>query len=419
MRGSLLKRTARTPRGMIHIDIDMGQLSLAQQVLQRQSEHADAIGEHLDQYARMTHRELGLILMLFKPIGDAIVDAGVGVSNVSREASSLAAERMGQTVQAYQDAERRVHELMTPVIRMLTGHPLPPYQPPTMPTLGDALDGAPSRYGEPDGNLFNQAFWDGYSMAEWADETGGRLGDRVRSGLSASREVVETSDASSFLPRPQGEDPEIESIRWKAGPIFGGVDWIWEELFGFSLLEEVTKPFVGDWERMREASQAWTHAGDAMDAISQNYMGLLPPLAVWQGKGSEMFLAASGVVSQAHAAVVGPAGMVSTALTALVAACKQAVGLILGFLEDLGYDLMLMAAMAAVPVAGWLVDAAVGAIKIMEWIGKAQKMYSLINIIYDLVSGMVGNVSSTVDTWFRMSDLYEGIVRAGAVRVGI
>ena len=197
-------------------------------------------------------------------------------------------------------------ELLSQVNQMLTGHKLPPYKAPTMPTLGGALDSAPSRYGEPDGNVFNQAFWDGYSAAEWADETGGRIGDRVRSGVSASREVVETSDARSYLPRPQGEDPEIESIRWSAGPIFGGVDWIWEELFGYSLIEEITKPFVGDWERMREASQAWTHAGDALTAISQNYMGLLPPLAVWQGKGSEMFLAAAGVVSQAHTVAAAP-----------------------------------------------------------------------------------------------------------------
>jgi len=400
------------------IDVDMAQLSLAQQLMQRQSEHADAIGKHLDQFARMTASELGLILMLFKPIGDAIVDAGIGATELSHNASALGAERMGQTVEAYQDAERRVHELLSQVNQMLTGHKLPPYKAPTMPTLGGALDSAPSRYGEPDGNVFNQAFWDGYSAAEWADETGGRIGDRVRSGVSASREVVETSDARSYLPRPQGEDPEIESIRWSAGPIFGGVDWIWEELFGYSLIEEITKPFVGDWERMREASQAWTHAGDALTAISQNYMGLLPPLAVWQGKGSEMFLAAAGVVSQAHTVAAAPTGTISLALKGLIFACKQAVSLILGYLQQLSYDLLIMAGMAAVPVAGWLVDAAVGAVKIMEWIAQARKMYKMINMIYDLVSAMVGNISTTVDAALRMSDLYEGIVRAGAVRVG-
>jgi hypothetical protein len=399
------------------VDVDLGQLSLAQQVLTRQGEHADAIGRHLDQYARMTNRELGLILMLFKPIGDAVVDAGIGIANFSRSASELGAERMGQTVEAYAEADRQAYEYMNRVRVAVTGSGLPPYQAPSLPTLGNALEQAPSRYGEPDGNLFNQAFWDGYSMAEWADGTGSRVADRTQVMFSSTRDVVETTDAGSFLTRPQGDDPEIESIRWKAGPIFGGVDWIWEHLFGYSLIEEVTKPFVGDWERMREASQAWTHTGDAMTAISQNYMGLLPPLAVWQGKGSEAFLVAAGVVSQAHTAVVGPAGMISTALTALIAACKQAVGVVLGYLEQLGYDLMLMAAMAAVPVAGWLVDAAIGTIKIMEWIAQARKMYSIINIIYDLVSGMVGNVSSAVDARLRLLDLYEGIVRAGAVRV--
>jgi hypothetical protein len=93
------------------------------------------------------------------------------------------------------------------------------------------------------------------------------------------------------------------------------------------------------------------------------------------------------------------------------------VSLILGYLQQLSYDLMLMAGMAAVPVAGWLVDAAVGAVKIMEWIAQARKMYKMINMIYDLVSGLAGSVGSSVDAALRMSDLYEGIIRAGAVRV--
>ncbi len=117
------------------------------------------------------------------------------------------------------------------------------------------------------------------------------------------------------------------------------MDWLFEELVGYSLLEEVTKPFSGDWERMREAQFAWTHAGDAMSAIGQNAMGLLPPLASWTGKGSEAFVAAAGVMSQAHTVVAGPAGTVATAIKVLILLCKEAVGRILKILARVGRSL--------------------------------------------------------------------------------
>lgn len=398
------------------MDVDTDQLSLAQQVLERQAGHGQAIGEHLETYARLNAGELGLILQLFQPISDGIVDVGKRVADMSSQAFGIGTERMGETVAAYRAAEQTAHDAIAQVAASL-GVDTPPYSPGTAPTLGAAQGGASSRYGEPDGNLFNQAFWDGYSAVEWADGTASGISDRVGDGLSASRTVTEKQDVRSYLPRPQGEDPEIESIRWKAGPIFGGVDWLFEELVGYSLLEEVTKPFSGDWERMREAQFAWTHAGDAMSAIGQNVMGLLPPLASWTGKGSEAFVAAAGVMSQAHTVVAGPAGTVATAIKVLILLCKEAVGKILKILDRLAQKLLRIAAEAAVPVAGWLVAAVEAGIAVYDLIQDARWAYKWINMIYDLVSGMVGNIGTMTDSAMRMADLYEGLARGAAARV--
>lgn len=398
------------------MDIDFTQLSLGQQVLERQSGHADAIGQHLEQYARLNAGELGLILQLFQPISDGIVDAGVKVTQLSSQVFGMGTDRMEQTIAAYRAAEQTAYEAASQVAASL-GASIPPYSPSVTPPLGSAQNSAPSRYGEPDGNLFNQAFWDGASAVEWATGTADQIDSRIGAGLSGSRTVTEAVDVRSYLPTPHGEDPEIESIRWKAGPIFGGVDWVFEKLVGYSLLEEVTKPFSGDWERMREAQFAWTHAGDAMSGIGQNAMALLPPMASWTGKGSEAFAAAAAVMSQAHTAATGPAGTVATSIKVLILLCKEAVGKILKILDRLAQKLLRIAAEAAVPIAGWAVALIESGIAVYDLIQDARWAYKWINMIYDLVSGMVGNIGGVVDNAMRMADLYEGLARGAAARV--
>ncbi|MDL5350371.1 hypothetical protein [Microbacterium sp. zg-YB36] len=397
------------------MDIDFTQLQLAGQVLERQRGHADAIGTHLETYARLNAGELGLILQLVQPISDAMVDAGKKATAFSSLAFNEGTARMEQTVRTYVDAERTAHEATAQVIGMLGGDSAP-YAPPNAPTLGAPQTAAPSRYDEPDGNVFNQAFGDGYSAGEWALGTRDDVAGRAKDARSRSRTVTEAVDVRSFLPTPRGEDPEIESIRWKAGPIFGSVDWVFEKLVGYSLLEEVTKPFSGDWERMREAQIAWTHTGDAMTAVGRNAMGLLPPMASWTGRGSEAFAAAAAVISQAHTAAAGPAGTVASAIKMLILLCKQAVGKILAKLEELSEKLLRIAAKASIPVVGWIAAVADAGLTVHELIKDAQWAYKWINRIYDLASGMVSSIGAIVDNAMRMADLYEGLARGAMAR---
>ncbi|OAN40992.1 hypothetical protein [Microbacterium sp. H83] len=398
------------------MDIILSNMSLATQVLEHQEGHAQAVREHLAQYARLTNGDLGLILQLLQPLNEAVVDAGDKVAEFSGKAFGAGAEKMTQTREIYLEADRAAYEAASAVAGTL-GATMPGYIAPSAPTLGGAQQSAPSRYDDADGNVFNQAFWDGYSMAEWADGTGDQAGRRVADGLSSSRSVSEIVDVRSYLPAPHAEDPEIESIRWKAGVIFGSVDWLFEQLAGFSLLEEATKPFAGNWVRMREASFAWTHTGDALRGLGQNAMGLLPPMASWTGKGSEAFLAAAGVVSQAHTVAAGPAGTVSSALKAIVMLSKEIAGLILKVLKNLERKLMRMAAEAAVPLVGWAAAAVEAGFAVYDLINYAMKIYKWLNRIYDLVSGMASSVADMADNYFRMADLYEGLVRGATARV--
>jgi len=56
-------------------------------------------------------------------------------------------------------------------------------------------------------------------------------------------------------------------------------------------------------------------------------------------------------------------------------------------------------------------------IAVYDLIQDARWAYKWINMIYDLVSGMVGNIGTMTDSAMRMADLYEGLARGAAARV--
>jgi hypothetical protein len=100
----------------------------------------------------------------------------------------------------------------------------------------------------------------------------------------------------------------------------------------------------------------------------------------------------------------------------LAAAVKWVVGKILGLLEKLSYTLLRMAAAATVPVAGWVFGAIYGGLEIMDLVKDVRDAYKWINRIYTLVSSLAGGLGSMFDSFYRMADLTETLVRAGAAR---
>ncbi|MEE9964783.1 MAG: hypothetical protein K4304_06775 [Propionicimonas sp.] len=397
------------------IEVDFPNMSLAAQVMTRQQGHAQAVSTHLQTYAQLSAQDMGMVLQIFQPINQALVDVGCQIMSYSGQGFELGADKMNQSIQAYVDADRKTYEEFRQVLTDL-GIDTPPYSPPAPVTLGDAGDRATAQYSMADGNLYNQAFWDGYQAAQWLDRTATGLGQRAGDALSATRTVAEAVDASSFLTPPQVEDPEVENIRWSAGLILGGVDWIFEQIFGYSLLEEITKPFSGDWVRMKEASTAWVHTGDALTAMGQNTSGMVPALASWTGAGSEAFLVASALVAEAHLALQGPASTIATVIKLIAALAKATVALILKLLEFIQTELLKIAAEAAIPVGGWVLAAVNGVVAAAELVTQVRNAYTLINLLYDFVATATTGLDQLINARLIMVDLVEGLVRAGVAR---
>lgn len=397
------------------MDVDFDSTALAEQLLARQQGHARAMHQHLETYARLDAGEMGLILQMFQPVNDAMLDAGLQVLRLSEQVFGTGADLMGRTRDAYVEADRSAHDALTRVASAY-GVDAPGYVAPVTPRLGAAKQGAPTGYADPYGDVFQQAFRDGYRGAAWVDRTVDQVAERVKDGLSPDPTVSEGQDASAFLVTPHAEDPEIESIRWKAGIVLGGVDWVFEELFGYSLLEEITKPFAGNWVRMREASMAWTHVGDALGAVSANTAGLLPPMSAWTGRGSEAFAGAAAAVSQAHQMVSGPPGTVAALLKGLIFLSKEIAGQIMKLLKRISDRLLRMALEASVPVAGWIVAGVEAVVAVQEVVSDVLKAYKYVNLVYDFVSASVRGQTAVVDSALRIADLVEGLGRGAAAR---
>ncbi|MCL2455438.1 MAG: hypothetical protein FWD18_09125 [Micrococcales bacterium] len=398
------------------MDVDFENLALAEQVLARQKGHAEAIQAHLKTYATLDNQDLGLILQLFRPINDAILWAGDNVVSLSSQVFEAGARKMGETRQTYEEAERAAYEASASVAKKM-GMTVPPYAPPSKPTLGAPKEDAGTFYCYDNENIFSRAFKDGASAREWVEGTADRIAGRVEDGLSGTRTVIETHDVRSYLPTPNASEPEIKNVRWEAGVILGGVDWLFEQLFGYSLLAEVTKPFAGNWTRIGEASISWKHSGDAITAVGENVAGLCPPMASWTGKGSEAFLVVAALASKAHIALQGPAEAVSTMISKLAEVSKMIAKLILKQLKIIQRELLILAAQAAVPVAGWVVAAADTVRKVQVIVDVVRAIYKLLETIYDFVAGTIQAKTQVVDAAFHMVDLYEALVRAAAARV--
>ena len=339
--------------------VDYATMDLARQLMERQADgHLPAMRGMISSWGTLSDSDLGLILQRLKPINDAIVHEGDKVLGKIEEVYSLGSSNMKATLEAYLRADEAAYCEVQKVASEM-GVQLPTYKDPrdSFSSLGAAEQTAPPFYSGGDPDLPVQAFQDGYRSGTFVREQLNQILDRIGETFSADRGLRETVDPQTFLVTPTGSLSEIENLRWSAGIVLGSVDWVFEQIFGFSLLDEVVyKPFAGDWNRVQQASEAWTHVGGALGAVSQNTTGMLPAMAEWTGRGSEAFLRAATVIADADSSLASSAaGAVSVLISGLAILVKEISKAIGRTLETIANFLITKAAEAATPVAGWAV----------------------------------------------------------------
>jgi hypothetical protein len=397
------------------VKVDYNELMLAQQLVERQGAvHATAMTEYVGISCRLQPLDLGLILMQLYPLVEVSVQIGTRVFEGASNLANSGAEALSATIDDYVESDREEAAAFSLIAARL-GMTTEPFKDPRhdAPSLGPAQSSAPSDWGDAEPWIFGQAADEGSDLGQYIRDTAGRAGDRVDHVLNGGG-VVERSNPSSYLTAPHPQKSEIESLRWSAGPLLGGVDWIFEQFFHFSLLEDVImKPFAGNWEAIEGVSIAWTNLGRASFEMAGNFSGLPSQCTVWSGEASERFRASSLVMAGALTGVSAACDYVSGLVSIIVAVSKAAASAIGFALNMLVKHLLTLAAEAAVPVIGWVAAAIEVGLIIIDIVNGLRLIYNIVDLIYDAIYSFIEAKERLVDSIFLIEDLIESLARTG------
>ncbi|KQO95842.1 hypothetical protein [Leifsonia sp. Leaf264] len=400
--------------------VDYGQLSLVQQVVERQGAvHAAGMVRYVRAECEIAPFDLGLLLVALYPLNQVVVEVGAQVFTGLEALTDAVARTLTATMDEYADADRAAAEAVAALMQAL-GASAPPYRDPTanLPALGAAQGSAPSSYGEGEGNILSQAADEGGDLREYLEDRANRAGDRLSSITGSGSGVVERVDVSSYLVPPVGATSEIEEMRWSCGVIIGGIDWVFEKIFGFSFIAEVImKPFRGDWEAIDRASIAWGHLADANREMAGNFSGLVDGTRFWEGEAGDAYRNAMAALS---AALLGLATACESAssMVGMVGTVSKLAAATIGFaINQISIKLLRIAAEAAIPVAGWIAAAAEIAVTVYQIVGILRMIYAVVDAIFDAIYDAVAAREALVDVALIVEDLVAYYVRAGAKAV--
>ncbi len=404
------------------LSVEYADLSLAQQVLERQSsQHLANMRSFLKQWGDYSDggEDAGLLMMAFNPVNQEVVRIGDEVLGLLEDAHGGAADHMGQTLESYANADQQIHAALASVTEMLGGSALPFNDPrSSLPTLGAAERHASSFYGGAEPDIAGRIAQGAMGLDQYMSDFPDRLTTRADKALSGNRSISESQDASSYLVTPEAPESEMKNLRWSAGVVIGGVDWFIEKLTGVSVLNDIIfKYTVGDWRVLDRAKTAWSEIGDALVAVGQNDSEILPALSEWTGKGSEAANAFITALAGATTALNGAASTVSGIIKNVSRVVKQAAKLIGKQLKRLQDKCLRMIAESSVPVAGWIVAAGEAVAAAQELYDTIKKIYRIINLILTAIENMAQAQAQIIEIRYTISNIAEAAARGAAARV--
>lgn len=404
------------------LSVEYADLSLAQQVLERQSsQHLANMRSFLKQWGDYSDgcEDAGLLMMAFNPVNQEVVRIGDEVLGLLEDAHGGAADHMGQTLESYANADQQIHAALASVTEMLGGSALPFNDPrSSLPTLGAAERHASSFYGGAEPDIAGRIAQGAMGLDQYMSDFPDRLTTRADKALSGNRSISESQDASSYLVTPEAPESEMKNLRWSAGVVIGGVDWFIEKLTGVSVLNDIIfKYTVGDWRVLDRAKTAWSEIGDALVAVGQNDSEILPALSEWTGKGSEAANAFITALAGATTALNGAASTVSGIIKNVSRVVKEAAKVIGKQLKHLQDKCLRMIAESSVPVAGWIVAAGEAVAAAQELYDTIKKIYRIINFILTAIENMAQAQAQIIEIRYTISNIAEAAARGAAARV--
>ena len=199
--------------------------------------------------------------------------------------------------------------------------------------------------------------------------------------------ITEVNDPRALLVVPAGPAENFaDSLRWKAGPLLGGLDWLVAQLTGVSAIERLVEPVSGDWVGLEKGAQAWRAAANATVAVQGNVAaGADQSAAGWTGPAAEAFTARAHSIADSFGQYAEGCGAMAEVTEALLDLCKATAETLAGILGFIGDYLTRLMIEAAVPVVGWVAGAIDGAVSSALLIRKLEQGYRLIRRVVEFI----------------------------------
>lgn len=199
--------------------------------------------------------------------------------------------------------------------------------------------------------------------------------------------VTELNDPQAFLVDPPGPAEDFaDSLRWKAGVLLGGLDWLYEEITGTSIIAALVEPLSGDWAGLEKSAQAWQAAGNATLDVAENIAAMGPQArAVWDGAAAEAFAGRTESVAECFGQYAEGCGAMAEVTVALLDLCKATAETIAGILGFVGDYLTRLLIEASIPVVGWVAGAIDGVVSSALLIQKLHAGYRALERVVQFI----------------------------------
>lgn len=160
-------------------------------------------------------------------------------------------------------------------------------------------------------------------------------------------------------------------------------------------------------------SIAWGYLGDASRAVADNAAGLTRQGEFWEGAAGLAFRGGVAAIGGTMFALGAACDVVSAKVGTLVLVSRAAASTITFLLNQIVIGLLEMATTATVPIAGWIVSAARGAVLASQIFGAIRIIYNVIDAIFDAIEGAVEAKAQLVETALLLDDLLRLLVDTG------
>ncbi|GAB3676194.1 WXG100 family type VII secretion target [Saccharopolyspora tripterygii] len=193
----------------------------------------------------------------------------------------------------------------------------------------------------------------------------------------------------------------IEDAGWQVQT----VNWVYEQVTGENLIEQLISPITGDFSKIETNAEAWNQIGEALRAVRKNLnQGISDLRESWDGDGAIAFEAL--LVSTWTVALEGDAmlaQLVGKGFTKAAEMSRKMTDKALELIKKLVDRLIETAATGWIPVAGWAnvvrnVEKCVEiVIAVLELFEALQQMYESVVQLVDAIKGAGTNLAQIKD----------------------